>query len=117
MGPVPPEVNLDRMIGQQLQQICIGAYDLQFRFEGEDRIRCTGVVRVELDGHLHLVFGKDLWEDPTSLTKIVGREVIAWSVENSYTLAVSLTDGAVIRLISEDSPYEDFIIDPEVLVW
>jgi hypothetical protein len=84
---------------------------------GDDRIRCTGIVSVNLDGKSHEVFGADLWKDPSPLTRIVGRDVVSWRVESTHTFSVTLTDNAVISFTSEDSPYEDFIIDPEILVW
>ena len=117
MGPIPKELNLDRFVGQQLQQICMGAYDVQFRFIGDDRIRCTGTVLVELDGLNQEVFGTELWKDANPLHQIVGRDVTGWRIESTHTLAIFLSDEAVIRFVSEDSPYEDIIIDPEVQVW
>jgi hypothetical protein len=117
MHEVPEYLNLDRLIGQQLQQICIGAYDLQFRFMGDDRIRCTGLVHVVLDGEERLVFGEDLWHDSRPLTSIVGRDVTDWRRDGSHVLVVELGSNAAIRFTSQDSPYEDFIVDPEVQVW
>lgn len=84
---------------------------------GRDGIRCTGHVSVVLDGREIMIFGSEGWENSTPLVKLVGRDVIAWRVESSHCFSVSLTDGAVLKFTSEDSPYEDFIIDPEVLVW
>ena len=117
MGPIPKELNLDRFVGQQLQQICIGPFDLQFRFEGDDRIRCTGIVTITLDGVCHDVFTGEEWHDPSPLAKIVGRNVASWGIESSHVFRISLAPDADIRFMSVDSPYEDFIIDPEVLVW
>lgn len=79
---------------------------------GDDRIRCTGRVTVSLDGHDIEVFGNEGWQDPTPLTKIVGRDVTGWQIESSHCFLVTLTDGAIIRLWSEDSPYENIIIRP-----
>jgi len=117
MRPIPKDLNLDRLVGQQLQQICIGAHDLQFKFEGEDRIRCTGVVTVTIEEFCHDVFTEDGWKDASPLAKIAGRDVVSWKIESAYVFAITLTPAAVIRFISEDSPYEDFVVDPEVLVW
>ena len=84
---------------------------------GNNRIRCTGRVTVSLDGRDIEVFGSEGWQDPTPLTEIVGRDVTGWKDESTHCFLVALTDGAIIRFWSEDSPYEDIIIDPEVLVF
>ena len=63
------------------------------------------------------VFGDEGWLDPTPLPKIVGRDVTSWRIESSHCFSLLLTDEATIRFFSEDSPYEDIIIDPEVLVF
>ena len=34
MGPIPPSFTLDRFVGQQLQEIGVGGFCLQFRFQG-----------------------------------------------------------------------------------
>jgi hypothetical protein len=70
-----------------------------------------------LDGLDIEVFGADGWLDPTPLAKIVGRDVTGWRIETSHCFCVALTDNALIRFWSEDSPYEDIVIDPEVLVF
>lgn len=116
MFPIPAELNLDRLVGQQLQQICIGAYDVQFRFMGDDRIRCTRRVSVVLGGSEVELFNEGGWVDAAPLAKIVGRDVTAWCIESSHCFSVSLTENATIKFWSEDSPYEDIVIDPEVLV-
>ncbi|MCB1091446.1 MAG: hypothetical protein KDL87_07940, partial [Verrucomicrobiae bacterium] len=87
------------------------------RFEGDDRISCEGDVTITLDGVCHEVLTSEGWHDTFPLAKIVGRDVASWGVESSHVFRISLTPEAEIRFISEDSPYEDFIIDPEVLVW
>ena len=117
MGPIPKELNLDRLVGQQLLQICIGSHEFQLRFESGDWISCEGIVAVELGDVWHHVFTDEGWKDSSSLSKIVGREVVSWRIESSHVFSISLAPSAKIRLTSEDSPYESFGVYPEALVW
>jgi len=118
MKPIPKELNLDRLVGQMLQQICIGPNDLQFRFEADDCISCEGgSVSVTLAGIHHDIFTEDGWGDISPLTKMAGQVVESWRIESSHVLQLVLTPSTILRFISHDSPYEDFVVAPEVLVW
>ena len=118
MGPVPPEVTLEKLVGKQLNQICIGPFDLQFHFDCEHGITCQGTVIVEVDGKSTAVFqGEEpYWLDVTPLSRIAGRDVIAWKIEGSHEFSVSLTNGARVRFQSTDCQYEEFVIRPETWV-
>jgi hypothetical protein len=118
MGPVPPGFTLEKLVGRQLNQICLGPFDLQFHFDCEHGISCQGTVIVEVDGKSTTVFQGDdpWWLDVTPLPRIAGRDVTAWKIESSHEFSVSLTDGARIRFQSTDCQYEEFIIRPEIVV-
>jgi len=117
MKPIPKELNLDRLVGQMLQQICIGPNDLQFRFEGDDRISCEGCVSVTLAGIHHEIFTEDGWSDISPLSGIVGQIVESWRVDSPNVLQVILAPATILSFTSSDSAYEDFVVDPEALVW
>jgi hypothetical protein len=116
MGPVPEGFDLSVLVGRQLNQICIGPYDLQFRFDCDHIIACQGQVIVETDGASQQVFDGSNWSDISILTKIAGRDAVAWKVEASHEFSVSLTGGARLRFISTNCPYEEFVIHPEIWV-
>ena len=117
MGPIPKELNLERLIGQQLLQICLGAHEFQLRFESGDWISCEGNVAVKLGNTWHHIFTDEGWKDSSALSQIVGREVVSWLVESSHVLSITLVPRATIRLTGEDSPYESFGFYPEAIVW
>lgn len=118
MGPIPSDFTLQKLVGRQLYQICIGAYDLQFRFDSEHVISCQGKVIVEVDGKSTTVFQRDepWWLDVTPLPRIAGRDVTAWKIEASHEFSVCLTGDARLRFQSTDCQYEEFVIHPEVWV-
>jgi hypothetical protein len=118
MGPVPPDFTLEKLVGRQLNQISIGAYDVQFCFDCEHVISCQGRVIVEVNGNSTPVFqgGEPYWLDVAPLPRVVSRDVTAWKVEGSHEFSVTLTGGAKLRFQSTDCPYEEFIIRPEIIV-
>ena len=117
MGPVPADFSLEKLLGRELNQICIGPFDLQFRFDSVHVISCTsGKVILEVDGKCTVVFAEEKHVDLSLFPLIAGRNVIAWKVEGSHEFSVTLTDGARLRFQGKDSSYEDFVILPEVQV-
>jgi hypothetical protein len=110
MGPVPPGFTLEKIVGRQLNQICIGPFDLQFHFDVTHGISCTGRVIVEIDGQSTVVFHGETWGDVSPLPRIVGRDVTAWKLEGSHEFSVTLTGGTRLRFQSTDCPYEEFVI-------
>ena len=114
MGPVPEGFNLDKFIGRQLNQICIGPFDLQFHFDCTYFVGCSGLVVIELDSKAVVVFENEKFVDTTLFPCIVGQDAVAWKIEASHEFSITLSGGARIRFISADSPYEDFVIHPEL---
>ena len=117
MYGVPEDLDLSPFVGWQLNQICIGPYDLQFHVSGRGSISCYGEVRVQLDGETYRVFGKDGWRDVSSFPKIVGRDVTAWSRDSIHEFSLALTGSAIIRFRSEDEAYEDFTVGVRDKLW
>jgi hypothetical protein len=115
MGPVPSYLDLSHLIGVQLNQICIGPYDLQFRF-GDSVIECQGKVLAEIEGVAVEIFDGKYWGDTRPLTKVSGRDACAWAIEASHEFSVSLAGGAKLRFISTDCQYEEFVIHPQAWV-
>jgi hypothetical protein len=116
MGPIPADLDLAPLIGRQLNQICIGPFDLQFRFDSDRSIACQGRVIVEVDGSSEQVFDGSAWGDVSLLPRIAGREVASWKIEATHEFSISLTGGAKLRFQSTDCPYEEFVIHPEIWV-
>ena len=116
MGPVPKGFTLEKFVGRQLNQICIGPYDLQFNFDVDQGISCQGRVIVELEGQSTVVFHGESWGDVSLLPRIAGRKVITWKIEGSHEFSVTLTGEAKIRFQSTDCQYEEFVIRPETWV-
>ena len=116
MGPVPVDLDLTPLVGRELNQICIGPFDLQFRFDSDRFVACQGRVLVEVDGLSDQVFDGSAWGNVSLLPRVAGREVTSWRIEATHEFSISLSGGAKLRFQSTDSPYEEFVIHPEIWV-
>jgi len=116
MRAIPEDLNLDSLVGQTLNQICVGAYDLQFRFE-ELLICCEGSVSVgEIEGKSEIFTNKG-WKDSSPLMRLAGQKIVGWKKESSHLLSIHLGNGSKIYFESEDSPWENFVINLGESVW
>lgn len=115
MRSVPQDLDLSACIGRQLNQICVGPFDLQFHFGCDLFIGCQGRVIAEYDGRSTPLFDGQ-WLDASPLPWLVGRDAVGWKIEASHEFSISLADGAKLRFVSKDHPYEDFVIHPDVAV-
>lgn len=112
MGSVPSDFTLEHIIGRQLNQICIGPYDLQFHFDSVRSICCSGTVLVEVGAEKTRVFqgAEPYWLDVTPLPRLVGQVAASWKIEGSHEFSLTLSGGAKFRFQSTDCPYEEFLI-------
>ena len=117
MGPVPKELDLDRIVGMRLLQVCLEAHEFRLVFEDGSGIRCLGAVAASVNGIYSHVFLGGRWQDVSPLTQIVGRKVNSWDGAASHVLQITFIPEAELTLISEDSKSEDFIFDPEDIRW
>jgi hypothetical protein len=115
MGPVPQDLDLSACIGRQLNQICVGPFDVQFHFDCDLSIACQGSVIAEHDGKITAIFDGQ-WLDASPLPRLVGRDAIGWKIEASHEFSILLSDGVKLRFVSKDHPYEDFVIHPDTVV-
>jgi hypothetical protein len=132
MHAVPANLDLGRLIGQDLTQICIGKFYMQIYFARptadfpttpSDEIECEGTVMADFGGLTTLIFDAHpgllvgatpedaiAWRDASILPSVVGETVTDWRVEGSHEFSITLSNGTKLRFQSHDSPYEDFVI-------
>lgn len=116
MRPIPDGFDLSWLIGQELAQLRIGAWQLQLLFNTKGQIDCEGVVVIEGESSSQIVITKDGWGDLSALRGLVGQKVENWKIEGSHEFSISLSGGIKIRFQSQTSPYEDFVIHPQLVV-
>lgn len=132
MYPIPLDLDLDCLIGQDLVSISIGRYSMHLYFDRPStnfptprpaEIYCGGTVLVDFEGSTTLMLDtypgclvgatvedKVAWRDASKLPILVGESVVAWSIEGSHEFSITLSNRAKLRFQSHDSPYEEFTI-------
>ena len=116
MRPVPTNLDLSALIGQEITQLRIGAWQLQILFESEQKISCEGTVIVDAGECSRPVLTKNGWGDFSALRGLVGSKVETWKVEGSHEFSITLGGGTKIHFRSTTGPHEDFVIHPQMII-
>jgi hypothetical protein len=113
MHPFPPASDLQFLVGLRIDQICLDPCSTQLRFADGGRITVEGPFEHwDAQGHLHshqagdeqdrgAVFFRDLLQQPITLLKREPRR-----------LTLVFRNGARLRILSEEIPYESGQIYP-----
>jgi len=113
MRPFPPATDLQFLVGLHITQICLDPWHTQFRFQNGGQILIEDPFEhLEASGRTHQhqvsetqdrgpVFFRDLIQQP-----ITGLDRQPWR------LTLTFANGAVLRIASEDGPYESGQITP-----
>lgn len=119
MYGVPADLDLSFLLGAELTQICIGAYQLQFHFHPEGQLSVEGAW--EFRGPSGSVIdrsadGPAAERAPFELHRLLGRAVCATEVSAPSWLAVRFGGGFELRLFDGPEPYESIQIHPGGIV-
>lgn len=117
MYRLPSEFNLSGLIGQQLNQLCIGPSDLQLNFERGWTIKCEGKVSSTIDSSQEVWFHGE-WYTTGSISSIVGKTVTTWKRKSDFEFELEFTGSTKLTFETEESPYESFTIEsPNGILW
>ena len=115
MYGVSPDLNLEFLHDADLTQICLGNWDLQFRFAPEGSISVWG------DWELLAADGSQLDRSydaagsdrpPYELHRLLGRRVSGSEVHRPDWIALQFQGGEVLKVYGTDESYESFMIQP-----
>jgi hypothetical protein len=107
MHPFPPEDALRFLIGKEIGQIALDPWSVQFRFADQGRITVQGKfehrdARGEEHAHQH---GEYRDVGPVFFWELVQR-VITGVQREAFCLSLTFDNGSVLRIHSEEGPYE-----------
>jgi hypothetical protein len=106
MHPFPPTAELQFLLGEEIAQICLDPYALQFRFAKGGHISVEGrIEQLDRDGNSH---SHDCQTQPQAalyLHQLLQRRVVRVEGE-SYCLSLTFDDGSKLRIFSDDGSYE-----------
>lgn len=111
MHGVPVNLNLDFLKGTDLTQICLGQYQIQFRFHP------AGSISVEGRWELLDARGQSLdrsYDEPErppyQLHRLLGKQVASYEVSPPHWFSLCFESGETLRVFDDSLQYESFSI-------
>lgn len=112
----PNDLALDDIVGSEIQQICVGRGDVQFRF-GSGRHICVQSSAEVFEGE-KLVSAWDQnngWTN-ASFQRLLMVSVYAYVLRNERLLEIKFQDGLRLQLHDNSTQFESLQIYPEFIV-
>jgi hypothetical protein len=112
----PNDLNLDDIVGSEIQQICIGRSDVQFRFGSKRHMCSQGLVEVF---HDHLLVAS--WNVEAGWSSIEFQRLLHCAIENynlldERRLEIVFDGGLALHLHDNSDEFETIQIYPEFIV-
>ncbi len=113
MYRIPDDLDLNDIVNSEIQQICLGRYDVQFHFASGTIVAVQGDVTL-LDGDK--VIGT--WNEAGNWTslgfqQLLNVAVTGYSVVNDRLLQINFASGLILHLHDYSDQYESFQIYPK----
>tara|TARA_B100001057_G_C22513053_1_gene818712 strand:- start:203 stop:562 length:360 start_codon:yes stop_codon:yes gene_type:complete len=105
MHPFPHAKEIQFLVGAELEQVCLGRWQVHFIFD-KARICVEGdLEHVGKSGTLHRHNTDENRLSPIYLHQLLGQKVQLIDVE-PYCLSLAFDSGDIIRILSDEGPYE-----------
>jgi len=112
MHGVPSDLIVEGLIGSDLQQICIGKHDVQFRFRSGTFIAVQGGARIlKYETQVSVWTDEGSW-DTLAFHELLNHSVTGYAVASNHVLRIDFDDGLVLELIDDSDQYESMQIYP-----
>lgn len=116
MHGFPEDLKLDGIVGSEIQQICLGRYDVQFLFGSGTRICVQSLVEVFQGEELVATWDDERNWTTSAFQKLLNATVNTYAVINTQTMEIRLQDGLRLRLHDNSTQYESLQIYPDFIV-
>jgi hypothetical protein len=104
------DLDLSILIGRDLNQICVGRHDIQFRFSPDVSISLQSRATVLHDGKIAATWVEDKGWSSTGYHKLLNQTVISARVESESMLEIVLSDHWQLQLFDESDQYESMTL-------
>jgi hypothetical protein len=105
MHPFPETPKLQFLVGAELEQVCLGPWQIQFNFD-KGRISVEGELEhLDKSGKVRRHNTVENRLAPFLLHHLFGQKVRLIEVE-PYRLTLAFDGGDIIRILSDEGPYE-----------
>lgn len=117
MQGLPKDVNLDPLIGAQLEQVCIGENDYILHFDQDVRISVESE-SVHERPDVGRVRISDNRTSAGTLCRLLGTKIINANVREDGGVRIGFSDGSQLDIINDSTVYESLVlhIGKELLV-
>jgi hypothetical protein len=106
----PADLDLNDIVGSDLDQICLGGFDVQFVFSSKTRICVQSRVSVFENNDLSVVWdGKKHWSN-LSFHRLLNATVQSYKVINDQTLEIQFSGALKLQLHDDSDQYESMQI-------
>lgn len=112
----PKDLELGDIVGSEIQQICLGRSDVQFRFGAERAICAQALVEVFRNEELVSVWSEEGNWSNVSFQMLFGVAVDSYAVLHERLLEIRFKDGLRLRLHDTSSQFESVQIYPEMII-
>lgn len=116
MYGIPKELNLRDIVGSEIQQICIGRYDVQFRFGSGRSINVQSDVQILRNQHVIAEWNDSKGWSTTAFHELLNARVTGYAVAHEKLLEVSFEGFLLLKLHDNSDQYESMQIYPEGIV-
>jgi hypothetical protein len=110
MNGLPENFDGSSWIGRQLELICFAQYQVTFHFEARLMITVFQQFSFQRPGDLEMPEPVSTQIAESNLMELLGQTVTAAKCEGEGTLAISFSDGYVLRCYDPPIPYEAYHI-------
>lgn len=110
------DLKLDGVIGSEIQQICLGRYDVQFLFGSGTRICVQSLVEVFEGEELVATWDEERNWTTTAFQKLLSETVDSYAVLNKQVMEIRFQNKLQLRLHDNSTQYQSLQIYPEFIV-
>lgn len=110
------DLKLEGVVGSEIQQICLGRYDVQFLFGSGTRICVQSLVEVFAGEELVSTWEEERNWTTTAFQKLMNETVDSYAVLSKQTMEIRFQNGLRLSLHDNSTQYESLQIYPEFIV-
>lgn len=117
MYGVPADLDLAFLVGQELRQICLGPYDIQFRFDRGAEISSTGEWLL-LDPRGLVVDRRQVNVERSEyrVHQLLHEKIVSTRIDAPKSFDLLFEDGHALRFVDADPQFESVTIWPVGIV-
>lgn len=116
MYGIPLNLDLKDIIGSEIEQICLGRYDVQFRFRSGRSINVQGDIELRKGEAVIAIWNEqDNWSSGT-FQKLLNTKVLAYVVPHERLLRVEFEGDYSLCLYDSSDQHESMQLYPEGIV-